>query len=193
MAIAFISFSMKNFPRRILALLVIFSLFLTQGCSLFDEKTQVRNYNNTIVDLQQKMLKKNQDAATVLTMEDNLEPQKALQEMQKVLADVQQSYQDFQVLKVPKGGEDLATAMKNFFEVEIAGVKNLVDTLQTLSKSSKKEVAYQNLLKTADDFSKKENDALKHFDEVQKQTALHYGEKVEDTLTDPTPSPTPAK
>ncbi len=183
MTLVFSFLFMQKFSSKVALFFLIFSLLAFSGCAV-EEKTQVRNYNNVIVDLQQKMLKRNQDTAALLSLNDSLDADKALVEMQKVYADVEKTVKDFRAVKVPKGAENLAGAMQNFFDVEIAGVGNVVATLKELQKSKQKTTAFNELMKNSDDFMKKENDALMNFDKVKKETATHYNEKIQEAAVD---------
>lgn len=163
--------------RAGLIVVLLMVSILAVGCSKNDEIANVRSYNNQIVDIQQKMLQRAQDTSKFLSTEQ-LDPAKAADELAKVLSDVQQTNDQFKALQIPKGGEDLAAAMKGFFDVEVAGLNILITDLRNLAGAGKDPQAAQNLMKATDDFSKKENDALVNFDNVQAQTAKKYGQEV---------------
>ncbi len=166
----------KNFRTWGVGLLM-FAAFLVTGCA-GSEASSVGAYNNKIVVIQQDMLQRAQDSAKFLSGQD-LDASRAASEMSNVLADVQKTYDEFKALQVPKGGEAIAAAMKNFFDVEVEGLNNLIVNLRSFVGKEKDGQAVNNLMKVVDDFSKKENDALVNFNDVQKQTADKYGKKVE--------------
>ena len=173
---------MKIFTRKSAFFLASFVLFglIFSGCSSNDEAKNVREYNNKIVALQQEMLENGAQGAGTIDGR-TLDLQNALSEFQKIQMGVQQDYDKFKALTVPKGGEELGASMKRFFEVESNGIQNIIAVLNSLQGKGDDPKALDELAKALDTYSRNENDALANFDQVQKATAAKYKETVETT------------
>ena len=168
----------KRFSGGIVAIMAISMLLLTAGCSANNEEIEVRDYNNTIVNIQQKMLEQASNNAASL-QNGELDANKSLQQFEAILANVQQSEKDFTTIKVPKGAESLSSSMSKFFEVEQNGVKSIITAIQNLKGQEKNEQALRILVKSLDDFSRNESEVMNSFNQTQQQVAAKYGKSIQ--------------
>lgn len=170
---------MKNVFQKILGASLLLFLFLGfSACSKTDELKEVREYNNAIIAIQEKMLMDVSDTTSALSNR-RLKVREALPEVEKMQTIIQQNFDQFKEVKVPKGAEDLNAAMQNFFEVETANGQLLGNAYANLLEHENDRQLRDNLTSVLETIASNENQALAHFDEVQKQVAKKYSETVE--------------
>ncbi len=159
-----------------LALLVFLSVF--SACAKTDELTSVRDYNNAIIAIQQKMF---EDTGSIVSGfgSRSLKVSQALSEVEKVQGIIQNHFENFKKISVPKGAEELSIAMQNFFEVETTNWRLLHGVYRDLNGRENDRKLIDNLSRTLDAMTIQENQALAHFDQVQLEVANKYGEKIE--------------
>ena len=179
MATIHLMFLMKsNFtPKSLVFSLVMVSVLVLGGCSSNNDQAAVRDYNNSIVQIQKQMLQKAEDSSKIFE-EKELDPVKATSQMEGILAEVNKSRDQFKAIKMPKGAEDLADGMDHFFVVEVDGLNDVIASLKNL-KDSSTQTDVDIFMNNLDAFSKKENDALDIFYQSQQKVASRYGQKID--------------
>ena len=170
---------MKIFLQKftVVSLFLIFLLGFS-ACSKSDETKNVREYNNSIIAIQQKML----EEVSVNTGDlgnQSLDIDSALAQVDLMQRVVQQNFDEFQKIAVPKGAEELAASMKHFFQVETQNVQSLRNAYADLEGRANDQKLIAHLIKTLEEFGRNENEALANFDQVQQKVAAKYGETIQ--------------
>ena len=167
-----------SFQKAAIAGFLLIMVIFVAACA--KEGDYVRRYNDEIVGLQENMMEKWQKVMQDFAG-DHLDIDKTISELQEVQKYIQQTYDEFQKINVPRGAETLSVSMKNFFEVDLDGIKTLVVAAENLKGKEKDQKAIDTFLDAINDFMQKEQEALSSFQEVQQQVAQKYGQKVQIT------------
>ncbi len=170
---------MKPFIRTSLFVVtaVAFGVFMA-SCSQ-DKASTVKDYNNSIVQIQKEMFTKAQEISKVFDGNDvNIE--RVLQTLEGIQSEINRSHERFQSMAVPVGGERLAEAMERFFTVESHGIQEVILGVQYLQGKESDPGARKVFTDAFAQFGSQENTALRDFYSTQQQVAGQFGEKVVD-------------
>lgn len=170
---------MKPFIRASLFVVIVvaFGVFMA-SCSQ-DKASTVKDYNNSIVQIQKEMFTKAQEISKVFDGKD-VNSGQVLQTLQGIQSEINRSYDRFQSMAVPAGGERLAEAMNRFFTVELRGIQEVMLGVQYLQGKENDPQARKVFTDAFAQFSSQENTALRDFYSTQQQIAGQFGEKVVD-------------
>ena len=144
-----------------------------------DQATTVKDYNNSIVQVQKEMFSKAQEISKVFDGTD-VNSGQVLQTLQGVQSEINKSHDKFRAMAVPVGGERLAEAMEKFFVVELSGIQQVILGVQYLQGKEDDPGARKAFSDSFAQFSSQENTALRDFYSTQQQIAGQFGEKVVD-------------
>ncbi len=145
------------------------------GCSWINsvfgnEGQKVQEYNNSIVSLQKEALQKAQDAAQPF---DGItfNADKASTTLLDLLDVFRQQEKKFKDIQVPKGAEELASSMQNFYEIDRGQLVKIIDSVNQVKANS---ASFASLRGDLVVFRSLENRALASFHDLQQKIADQY-------------------
>lgn len=170
---------MKSLIRARVFVFAVLVLGLFMASCSQDKASTVKDYNNSIVQVQKEMFTKAQEISKVFDGKD-VNSEQVLQTLQGVQSEINRSHDRFRSMEVPAGGERLAEAMEKFFTVELSGIQQVILGVQYLQGKEDDPAARKSFSDAFAQFSSQENTALRDFYSTQQQIAGQFGEKVVD-------------